>query len=59
MLLSVGYCNFLFLVYGTLAVSPGQKNFKFFCLWDIVRCLTVKFMKLECLVDKTELNDVF
>jgi hypothetical protein len=30
MLLSVGHCNFVFLVYGTCAVSPGQIFSSFF-----------------------------
>jgi hypothetical protein len=48
-----------FFVYETRVVSTGQFFFEFFCLLNIVRCLTDKFMKLQCSMDKNRMKSVF
>jgi hypothetical protein len=58
MFLSVGHCNFMFLVYGTLVVSPGQFFSSIFVCGTLCG-VSQTFTKLECVIDKNESNDVF
>jgi hypothetical protein len=59
MFLFVRHHNFMNLSMGHRAVSTGQFFLSFFCLLDIVWCLTDKFMKLQCPTDKNMMNNIY